>query len=64
MIERRSYSRIPAIMDLPDLLEIQTKSYKAFLQSDIPPRLRKKQGLQAGYKLGVPKYTLKECKER
>ncbi|HEX7511420.1 MAG TPA: DNA-directed RNA polymerase subunit beta, partial [Chitinivibrionales bacterium] len=84
MLERRSYSRIPAVMDLPDLLEIQTKSYKAFLQSDTPPRLRKKQGLNAvfmslfpvsdvkgyysleyeGYKLGVPKYTLKECKER
>ena len=84
MIERRSYSRIPAVMDLPDLLEIQTKSYAAFLQADTPPRLRKKSGLNAvfmslftvndvkgyysleydGYKLGVPKYTLKECKER
>ena len=84
MIERRSYSRIPAVMDLPDLLEIQTKSYAAFLQADTPPRLRKKSGLNAvfmslfpvndvkgyysleydGFKLGVPKYTLKECKER
>jgi DNA-directed RNA polymerase subunit beta len=84
MSERRSYSRIPAVMELPDLLEIQTKSYTAFLQSDTPFRLRKKQGLNAvfmslfpvndvkgyysleyeGYKLGVPKYTLKECKER
>ena len=71
-------------MDLPDLLEIQTKSYSAFLQSDISPRQRKKQGLHGvfqslfpvndvkgyysleydGYKLGVPKYTIKECKER
>ena len=84
MIERRSYSRIPNVMDLPDLLEIQTKSYSAFLQSDVPPRQRKKQGLHGvfsslfpvndvkgyysleydGYKLGMPKYTLKECKER
>jgi DNA-directed RNA polymerase subunit beta len=84
MIERRSYSRIPNVMDLPDLLEIQTKSYSAFLQSEVPPRLRKKQGLHGvfsslfpvndvkgyysleydGYKLGMPKYTLKECKER
>jgi len=84
MVERRSYSRIPNVMELPDLLEIQTKSYSAFLQSDVPPRLRKKQGLHGvfaslfpvsdvkgyysleydGYKLGVPKYTLKECKER
>jgi DNA-directed RNA polymerase subunit beta len=71
-------------MDLPDLLEIQTKSYSVFLQADVPPRLRKKQGLNGvfqslfpvndvkgyyslefdGYKLGVPKYTIKECKER
>jgi DNA-directed RNA polymerase subunit beta len=84
MIERRSYSRIPNVMGLPDLLEIQTKSYSAFLQTDVPPRLRKKQGLHGvfsslfpvndvkgyysleydGYKLGMPKYTLKECKER
>ena len=84
MVERRSYSRIPKVMDLPDLLEIQTKSYNVFLQSEIPPRLRKKQGLHGvfmslfpvndvkgyysleydGFKLGVPKYTIKECKER
>jgi DNA-directed RNA polymerase subunit beta len=84
MVERRSYSRIPNVMDLPDLLEIQTKSYSAFLQSEVPPRQRKKQGLHGvfsslfpvndvkgyysleydGYKLGMPKYTLKECKER
>ena len=84
MVERRSYSRIPNVMELPDLLEIQTKSYSAFLQSDLPPRFRKKQGLHGvfsslfpvndvkgyysleydGYKLGMPKYTLKECKER
>jgi DNA-directed RNA polymerase subunit beta len=71
-------------MDLPNLLEIQTKSYETFLQADIPPRQRKKEGLNGGflslfpvndvkgyysleydgYKLGVPKYTLKECKER
>jgi len=34
-------------MDLPDLLEIQTKSYARFLQADTPPRLRKKSGLNA-----------------
>jgi DNA-directed RNA polymerase subunit beta len=71
-------------MDLPDLLEIQTKSYSGFLQAEVPPRLRKKEGLSGvfqslfpvndvkgyyslefdGYKLGVPKYTIKECKER
>jgi DNA-directed RNA polymerase subunit beta len=82
--ERKSYSRIKRSVDLPNLLEIQTRSYEAFLQPDTPPRLRKKEGLHGafmslfpvddvkgyfkleydGYKLGIPKYSLKECKER
>ena len=84
MVKRRSYSHIPAVLDLPNLLEIQTRSYKEFLQPDTPHRMRKKQGLHEcfmslfpvndvkgyysleydGYKLGVPKYNIKECKER
>jgi len=84
MVDRKSYSRIKRVAELPNLLEIQTRSYEAFLQPDTPPRLRKKQGLHRafqslfpvndvkgyysleyeGYKLGIPKYTLKECKER
>ncbi|MFP4416136.1 MAG: DNA-directed RNA polymerase subunit beta [Chitinispirillaceae bacterium] len=84
MSDRRNYSRSAHVMDLPNLLEIQTQSYEAFLQQDIPPRLRKKEGLHGaflslfpvndvkgyysleydGYKLGVPKYSLRECKER
>ncbi|MBD3314896.1 MAG: DNA-directed RNA polymerase subunit beta, partial [Chitinivibrionales bacterium] len=84
MVERKDYSRIRKVMDLPNLLEIQTRSYSAFLQHDVPPRLRKKEGLHGaflslfpvsdvkgyyaleydGYKLGVPKYSIGECKER
>ncbi|MBD3244097.1 MAG: DNA-directed RNA polymerase subunit beta [Chitinivibrionales bacterium] len=84
MTNRKSYSRIPQVMDLPNLLEIQTRSYEEFLQPYVPPRLRKKQGLHEsflklfpisdvkgyysleyeGYKLGVPKYSIRECKER
>jgi len=84
MVERKSYSRIPQVMELPNLLEIQTKSYRDFLQPDVPARLRKKQGLHEafsklfpvgdvkgyysleydGYKLGMPKYSIRECKER
>ena len=84
MPTRTSYSKIPPVMDLPNLLEIQTRSYEEFLQPDTPPRLRKNQGLHGGflnlfpvndvkgyytleyegYKLGVPKYSLRECKER
>ncbi|NLD95085.1 MAG: DNA-directed RNA polymerase subunit beta [Fibrobacter sp.] len=84
MVERKSYSRIKRVAELPNLLEIQTRSYELFLQPDVPPRQRRKQGLHGaflslfpvsdvkgyysleydGYKLGIPKYTLKECKER
>ncbi|GMW02715.1 MAG: DNA-directed RNA polymerase subunit beta [Candidatus Hydrogenedentota bacterium] len=43
---RPSLGRIPDEYDLPDLIEIQTKSYSDFLQWDVPPDERKLQGLQ------------------
>jgi len=45
-IERPLLGRIPDEMELPDLIEIQTKSYSDFLQWDIPPDERKPVGLQ------------------
>ncbi|MBM3241980.1 DNA-directed RNA polymerase subunit beta [Candidatus Poribacteria bacterium] len=44
--ERLSYAKIPEVMDLPDLIEIQKKSYEKFLQKDIPPEKRENIGLQ------------------
>ena len=32
--ERIDFSRIPSIMEMPDLIEFQRKSYEAFLQRD------------------------------
>ncbi len=84
MVERKFYSKVPEVMELPDLLEIQTKSYEQFLQQTVPSHKRKMVGLHGvfstlfpvedtkgyfaleydGYKLGVPKYSLRECKER
>ena len=46
---RRSYAKIPEIMELPDLIEIQKKSYEEFLQRDIPPEKRENAGLQAAF---------------
>lgn len=46
-IERKSYSKLPEILDLPHLLEVQRESYREFLQADIEPENRKKAGLQA-----------------
>ena len=45
-IERPSLGRITDELDLPNLIEIQTKSYGDFLQWDVPPDERQKVGLQ------------------
>jgi DNA-directed RNA polymerase subunit beta len=45
-IERPLLGRIPDEMELPDLMEIQTKSYFDFLQWEVPPDERKGVGLQ------------------
>jgi len=44
--DRISLGRIPDEMELPDLIEIQTKSYGDFLQWDVPPDEREPMGLQ------------------
>ena len=44
--ERPSLGMIPDFEELPDLIEIQTKSYGDFLQWDIPPDERQLVGLQ------------------
>ncbi|MBD3183524.1 DNA-directed RNA polymerase subunit beta [Candidatus Poribacteria bacterium] len=46
---RRSYAKIPAVMELPDLIEIQKKSYAEFLQKDVSPEERSNIGLQAAF---------------
>ncbi|MBR4653665.1 MAG: DNA-directed RNA polymerase subunit beta [Kiritimatiellae bacterium] len=45
--ERKVFGRLQNTIEPPDLIEIQTKSYRDFLQADVPPAKRKEQGLQA-----------------
>jgi len=45
-IDRQSFAKIPSFLELPDFIEVQKKSFEWFLQSDVPPESRKKQGLQ------------------
>ena len=45
-IERPALGNIPDLLELPDLIEIQTKSYGDFLQWDVPPDERVVRGLQ------------------
>jgi DNA-directed RNA polymerase subunit beta len=72
--ERRSYSRIREVLDLPNLIEIQQKSYEWFLReglremfSDISPIQDFTGNLVLefiDYSLGEAKYDVEESKER
>lgn len=44
--QSHSFSKIPQILELPDLLDTQLKSYREFLQADVPISNRKSTGLE------------------
>ncbi len=58
--ERIDFSRIPTIMDMPDLIEFQRKSYEAFLQKNILPDERQDQGLQSVFSSVFPIWDFNE----
>ncbi len=41
------FSRYPSIVKIPNLLELQKTSYSSFLQRDVLPKERKREGLQS-----------------
>jgi DNA-directed RNA polymerase subunit beta len=43
----RNFGRYPHILDLPNLVEIQTNAYEAFLGTKVPQDQRERQGLEA-----------------
>ncbi|MGO8699554.1 MAG: DNA-directed RNA polymerase subunit beta [Limisphaerales bacterium] len=45
--ERVTFGKIKEVIAPPNLIELQTNSYRDFLQSDTPPSKRKNTGLQA-----------------
>jgi DNA-directed RNA polymerase subunit beta len=45
--ERINFGKIKEIIAPPNLIELQTNSYRDFLQADVPPSRRKNLGLQA-----------------
>ena len=51
---RKNFGRIKKIVDIPDLIDIQTKSYEKFLQRDINPAERDNSGLQGTFKSVFP----------
>ncbi|MGE4266526.1 MAG: DNA-directed RNA polymerase subunit beta [Deferribacterales bacterium] len=44
--ERRNFSRINKVIDIPDLIEVQRDSYVEFLQAEAQPDSRKHKGLE------------------
>lgn len=51
---RKSFSKLSQVIDLPDLLDIQLKSFKEFMQDDLPPDKRANKGLQAVFNTIFP----------
>jgi DNA-directed RNA polymerase subunit beta len=51
---RRSFGKIKKIIDIPNLIEIQKRSYEEFLQADVPAEQRSDTGLQAVFKSVFP----------
>jgi DNA-directed RNA polymerase subunit beta len=54
MVERTNYGKLVEVIDPPNLIEIQTASYKEFLQIDVGAGSRKNIGLQAVFKEVFP----------
>ena len=51
---RKSFGKIPELVDMPNLLEIQKNSYDLFLQKDVKPEDREDIGLQAVFNKVFP----------
>ncbi|MCB0342876.1 MAG: DNA-directed RNA polymerase subunit beta [Bdellovibrionales bacterium] len=51
---RRNYARTKAYTDIPNLIELQKKSYEAFLQKDVDPDRRGDEGLNGVFKSVFP----------
>ena len=52
--DRVSFSKIPSAFQIPNLIEIQRKSYDEFLQMDLMPSEEKDTGLQAVFNSVFP----------
>ena len=72
--ERMSFSRIDEVISMPNLIEVQKNSYQWFLDEGLKEVFKDIATIEdytgnlvlefIDYRLGEPKYTIKECKER
>ncbi|MFC3040931.1 DNA-directed RNA polymerase subunit beta [Virgibacillus xinjiangensis] len=72
--QRRSYARISEVLELPNLIEIQTASYEWFLEEGLREMFKDISPIEdftgnlslefVDYSLGEPKYSVEESKSR
>ncbi|WP_347861731.1 DNA-directed RNA polymerase subunit beta [Salimicrobium sp. PL1-032A] len=72
--QRRSYARISEVLELPNLIEIQTASYEWFLEEGLKEMFQDISPVEdftgnlslefVDYSLGEPKYPVEESKDR
>ena len=72
--QRLSFSKIDEVLDVPNLIEIQQRSYDWFLSEGLLETFRDISPIQdftgnlilefVDYSLGEPKYSVEECKQR
>ena len=51
---RKDFGKIPSIVEIPNLIEVQKRSYETFLQKDVSSDRREEIGLQAVFKSVFP----------
>ncbi|MBI3794901.1 MAG: DNA-directed RNA polymerase subunit beta [Nitrospinae bacterium] len=54
VIKRRSFSRIPRVLELPNLLEIQNNSFDEFIQAGVSPEKRENKRLEEVFRSIFP----------
>ena len=47
--KRLNFGKVPPILEIPNLIEIQKRSFEKFLQKDIPADKKEDSGLQAAF---------------
>ena len=52
--QRINFSKIPTVIKIPNLIEVQRQSYERFLQMDLLPSEREDSGLQAVFNSVFP----------
>ena len=53
-VQRHSFSKIRSHIEIPDLVEVQRRSYEEFLQAETLPDRREDKGLHAAFKSVFP----------